>query len=143
MSSISCSLCNLAAAPEASPLHITKNPRAFAILHDDWATRGHAMVVSMRHVENLSDLPREERDAFVDLYTRLERALIEVLNLERVVLLKLGLAVPHLHWHLYPVSATRNREDVFAAFDCQTRDEPDEAQKARLVDAIRDAIRES
>lgn len=102
MSPTDCSLCRLISAAEVTPLKIAGNERATATLHDDWALPGHGMLVSSRHVENFSDLDSEDATEFVAMYQRFERALLEVFEADRIILLKLGLAVPHLHWQSLP-----------------------------------------
>ena len=52
-------------------------------LHDDWAVRGHAMVIAKQHVENLSDLNDPEH--FMAVYRKAERALLRLTGAERAV----------------------------------------------------------
>jgi len=51
-----------------------------------------------------------------------ERILLETTGTQRAVLMKLGIQVPHLHLHLFPVSAQAGRDDVFRMIEGQ---EPD------------------
>ena len=87
------------------------------ILHEDGSPRGHAMVASRRHVENLSDLAEDEVMHLTRVWLRAERVLLALTGAERAIILKLGLMTPHLHLHIYPVRASATREDVFAAVD--------------------------
>lgn len=135
-----CSLCLLSSQDAPGPLLIGRSRHATATLHDDWALPGHAMVVAHAHVENLSDLDEPDRIGFLDLVVRTERALMEVLGAHRVILLKLGLAVPHLHWHLYPADRTTTREELFDAFMLRTRFEPDPAALEAMVTALRSRL---
>ena len=93
------------------------------ILHEDRAVRGHALVVARRHVENVSDLMPSERARFLEVLAAAERALLEATGVERAVLMKLGITTPHLHVHIYPVSATLDRAAVMAIIDGKVRDE--------------------
>ena len=102
--------------------------------HEDWAVRGHLMVIARQHVENLSDL--DDPVAFMSVYVRAERALLEATGCTRAIVIKLGIMTPHLHLHIYPVAATATRADVMAAIDGKTRVARDEA----LIDQLRNAL---
>ena len=103
-------------------------------LHEDWAVRGHAMVISRRHVENLSDLPDSEH--FMEVYRDAERALLRLTGAERAVMLKLGIMTPHLHLHIYPVPASLDRAGVMDIIEGRVRAERDE----KFVAAVRAAL---
>jgi diadenosine tetraphosphate (Ap4A) HIT family hydrolase len=103
-------------------------------LHEDWAVRGHAMVISKRHVENLSDLPDSEH--FMEVYRDAERVLLRLTGAERAVMLKLGIMTPHLHLHIYPVRASLDRAAVMDIIEGRVRAERDE----KFVAAVRAAL---
>jgi len=107
---------------------------ARVVFHDDWAVRGHVMVVARQHVENLSDL--DDFAAFMNVYRRAERALLEATGCERAIVMKLGIMTPHLHLHIYPVSASATRDEVMAAIDGKTRVPRDEALIARVRELL-------
>jgi len=107
---------------------------AAVALHEDWAVRGHAMVIAREHVENLSDLA--DLDAFMRVYRAAERALIELTGADRAMILKLGIVTPHLHLHIYPVTAALDRASVMAIIDARVREQRDSA----FVDAVRRTI---
>lgn len=135
-----CSLCTLFADAGSLPLLIGRNDAAMATLHEDWAVEGHVMIVARDHVENVAGLSRESAASFLDLFVRVEAALIATLGLERVILLKLGLAVPHLHWHLYPFSREATRLEIFDAFNVKEASRPAEEEITRLVERLRAAL---
>lgn len=136
-----CSLCSLSGIdPE---LIVARTAAAAAVLHDDWAVRGHAMIVATEHVENVADLSASAAESFFELLRRTELALLNVLRTDRVLVLKLGLAVPHLHYHLYPVSRDFSRADFFSALNLETRDEPEEADRLTLLHRLRRELGES
>jgi len=108
---------------------------AAVVLHSDWSVRGHAMVIAKRHVENFSDL---DDDRFVDIWRKTERILLELTGCERAVIMKLGIATPHLHVHIYPVRASATREEVFAAIDGKTRVKRDE----EFVETVKSGLRQ-
>lgn len=109
---------------------------ARVILHEDGSPRGHAMVVSRRHVENASDLDEEEFAHLARVWHRAEGVLLHATGAERAIMLKLGILTPHLHLHIYPVSSGATREEVFAAIDGKARTPRDE----RFVEAVRRAL---
>lgn len=114
---------------------IHESAHAWVVLHEDWAVPGHAMIVSRRHVENASDLTEHEWEHFSSVWRKAERALLAATHSDRAIVMKLGLATPHLHLHIYPVSRNLTREDVFAAIDAKTRAGRDEqlVQKLRAL----------
>jgi diadenosine tetraphosphate (Ap4A) HIT family hydrolase len=119
--------------PAAAGETVFADEHAIVVVHDDWAVRGHLMIVSRRHVENPSDLPPADWLAFARLWHRTEDALLGLTGADRAIAMKLGIATPHLHVHLYPFAATATREEVFAVIDGKTRVERDPA----LVTEIR------
>jgi diadenosine tetraphosphate (Ap4A) HIT family hydrolase len=100
---------------------VFEDDRIWVILHDDWSVRGHAMVVWREHVENVADLTLDEAVHFAFAHHRAERALLDATNAERAVLMKLGIATPHLHLHIYPVAASLTRDEVFEIIDGRVR----------------------
>ena len=105
---------------------VFEDQRTWVVLHDDWSVRGHAMVVWKLHVENFSDLTPEDAAHFARVHRKAERALLEVTKAGRAILMKLGIATPHLHLHIYPVSATLDRDAVMRVINGETRDNRDE-----------------
>src|SRR3954470_2423179 len=126
---MSCVFCN---DPRAAGEVLIEDDRTVVILHNDWAVRGHAMVVWKAHVENVADLTADEYAHFAAIHHRAERALLAATGAERAILLKLGIATPHLHLHIYPVRASLGRAAVFAIIDAKTRVPRDEAFIAKV-----------
>ena len=91
------------------------------------------MVIWKSHVENFSDLSEEDAAHLSQMHHTAERALLDATGAERAVLLKLGIATPHLHLHIYPVSAALDRAAVFAILDARTRVPRDE----RFIERVR------
>ena len=120
-------------------LEFFRNEAAIARLSDEWAVRGHSVVVCRSHVENVSDLGDEELEGFFRAYRFAERALLDVVGAERVVSVKLGLAAPHLHIHLYPISRSTTRADVIDIIERRVRDEPTPSERDRLVRKLRES----
>ncbi|HEX7807638.1 MAG TPA: HIT domain-containing protein [Thermoanaerobaculia bacterium] len=118
---MSCVLCNPAGDI------VFEDDATYVTLHDDWAVRGHAMIVAKQHVENPSALDENAWLHFARVWHRVELELLALTGAERCIAMKLGIATPHLHVHLYPVKASASRADVFAAIDMKTRVPRDEA----------------
>jgi hypothetical protein len=53
--------------------------------------------------------------------------LLQLTGAERAVILKLGIATPHLHLHIYPVSASLDRAAVMDIIDGRVHVERDAA----------------
>ena len=105
---------------------VFEDDRVWVVLHPDWSPRGHAMVVAKNHVENVSGLDAEDWLHVARVWHRAERVLLDVTGAERAIVMKLGIATPHLHVHLYPMRAGDDRARVFEAIDgkaSQPRDE--------------------
>src|SRR3954452_13230299 len=130
---MSCAFCN---DPRAAGEVLREDDRTLVILHDDWAVRGHAMVVWKAHVENVADLTADESAHFAAVHRRTERALLDATGADRAILLKLGIATPHLHLHIYPVSASLERAAVMEIIDARVRDPFEQT----LIDDLRERL---
>jgi histidine triad (HIT) family protein len=131
---MSCLLCD---TPERAGTIVFDDDRVLVLLHDDWAVTGHALVVARQHVENASDLDPVDAAHFWEVYARAERAVLSAAHADRAMMLKLGIQVPHLHVHIYPVAATADRAAVFAAFEGTPHAELSETRKREFIDEVR------
>ena len=127
---MSCPLCSNLSSLELA----YENDVAAVALHDDWAVRGHAMVIAKRHVENLCELAEPER--FMRVYREAERVLLRLTGAERAIIVKLGIATPHLHVHVYPMRASDSRKHVFEAIEGGRREGRDEGFVARVTELL-------
>lgn len=91
------------------------------------------MLVAPRHVENFSDLNDSEMHELARVQKVCERALLDVTKTDRAILMKLGIATPHFHLHIYPVSRAMTRADLMRAIDAEVREErePDFGKRVR------------
>ena len=89
-----------------------------------------------KHVENVADLTTDEYAHFAAVHHRTERALLDATGADRAILLKLGTATPHLHLHIYPVSASLDRAEVMEIIDGRVRDSFDQT----LIDDLRERL---
>jgi diadenosine tetraphosphate (Ap4A) HIT family hydrolase len=129
-------ICELCDAIASTGDVVFEDEHTSVVLHNDWAVRGHAMIVAKRHVENPSDLEADEWLHFARVWQHAERILKQLTSVDRVIALKLGLKTPHLHVHLYPLSESATREEVFDIIDMKVRAPRDETfilDTARLL----------
>ncbi|UXY17347.1 HIT family protein [Chitiniphilus purpureus] len=77
------------------------------VLVDDAAYPGFARVILNRHVAEMSDLDKMERQRLMNVVDAVEREVRSALHPDKINLASLGNVVPHLHWHVIP----RWRED--------------------------------
>ena len=78
---------------------------------DDWCRAvwayqpdhpGFCRVIWDRHVAEMTDLEPAERERIMRVVFAVERALIELLQPDKINLASLGNVVPHIHWHVIP-----------------------------------------
>ncbi|MEA2236183.1 MAG: hypothetical protein QOC81_907 [Thermoanaerobaculia bacterium] len=129
--------CVFCTEPHDAGEPIFDDGRMLALLHPDWAVRGHTMLVWTEHVENLSDLTPDEYAVFFKVHLRVERALLDVTGADRAVLLKLGIMTPHLHLHIYPVSASLDRAQVMDIIDAKTVDPMGAVERIMFAEKLR------
>lgn len=134
---MTCLFCN---DPRAAGEVLFEDDRVLVILHDDWAVRGHAMVVWKEHVENVAGLTIDDYIHFAAIHHRAERALLAVTRADRAILLKLGIATPHLHLHIYPVSAGLDRAAVMEIIDARVRDAMDDRERQAFINELRERL---
>jgi diadenosine tetraphosphate (Ap4A) HIT family hydrolase len=115
---------------------VAEDDRLWIVLHSDWAVPGHAMVVWKKHVENIADLTIDEYLHFAAAHHQAERALLAATRAHRAIILKLGIATPHLHVHIFPVAATLDRAAVMEIIDARVRAPRDEALVAELRERL-------
>jgi diadenosine tetraphosphate (Ap4A) HIT family hydrolase len=116
---------------------LLEDDRLLVILHHDWAVRGHAMVVWKTHVENVADLSVEDYAHFAAVHHRVEQVLLDATGAGRAILLKLGIATPHLHLHIYPVGAELDRDAVMKIIDNRVRDVSNDDERRTFINDLR------
>src|SRR5213592_3717406 len=115
---------------------LAEDDRLWIVLHDDWAVRGHTMIVWKKHVENIADLTVDEFAHFAMAHHRVERAVLAATRAQRAIILKLGIATPHLHLHIYPVAATLDRAAVMEVIEARVRAPRDAGLVAELRERL-------
>ena len=103
-----CPFCRKVAALEALPPEevVWQFPHSVALLGPWQFYEGYCVLVSRRHATELSQLPERERAAFLEEMCLLARAIEGAFAPHKMNYELLGNQVPHLHWHLFPRSAT-------------------------------------
>ena len=64
--------------------------------------KGHVIIATKRHVEDLLQLSHREHVCFLDCTLSMARAVKKVLKPDKINYAVLGNWIPHLHWHVYP-----------------------------------------
>ncbi|XZG70010.1 HIT family protein [Chitinibacteraceae bacterium HSL-7] len=72
------------------------------VLVDDAGFPGFCRVIVHRHVAEISDLSCDERQRLMDTVYRVEKAVRDIIQPDKINLASLGNVVPHLHWHVIP-----------------------------------------
>jgi diadenosine tetraphosphate (Ap4A) HIT family hydrolase len=148
-----CPFCTKLAALDALPQEeiVWRFPHSVALLGSWQFYHGYCLLVSRRHATELSRLPAEERQAYLDEMCLLAAAIEQCFRPHKMNYELLGNQVPHLHWHLFP----RYQEDadllrpVWLALDRAERDEQERRRlqagrvdRAATADALRRKLRE-
>lgn len=72
------------------------------VLVDDASYPGFCRVIWDAHVKEMTDLSAEDRALMMDAVWKVEEALREIMQPEKINLASFGNVVPHLHWHVIP-----------------------------------------
>ncbi len=137
---MNCLFCELLTTRDGAADILFEDDDVLVLLHEAWAALGHTVVVAKRHVENVSELPADQWARVARVFQRVEAAVLATTGADRAILMKLGLMVPHLHIHIYPVSREMSREQVFAIVDGKSKHECSGDEKAAFVDVLRTRI---
>ena len=91
--------CPICAAQDEEILLQTPNLRVIAV-HNEANAPAFCRVIWQRHVAEMTDLQPAERAELMDVVYKVEEAMRQVLQPEKINLASLGNVVPHLHWHV-------------------------------------------
>jgi len=92
-----CELCDGAGGEE-----LYRDAQLRVVLVDDAQYPGFCRVIWNAHVKEMTDLPPASRSAMMQMVMKVESALRETLNPDKINLASLGNMTPHLHWHVIP-----------------------------------------
>lgn len=128
-----CIFCKIIVEKRASEDTIFEDDKVLVMLDADRAVKGHALVIWKKHFENASELPVEDFRYFSEIFHKTEKALLELLGVERSVVLKSGGLVSHFHFHIYPLKKERDWQTIKDIFDKKTHYEPRPGEKEELI----------
>lgn len=116
MKECSCAYCVEGELVGKFGIKLLELPASKVYLFREQSHRGRVIVASSRHVSELTDLDRRERQAFMDDVARVAQALHKVFGPDKVNYGAFGDTCGHLHFHLVPKYAGDTFEwgDVFA-----------------------------
>ncbi len=127
-----CPFCQKLAGPDGWPADdiVWNFPRSVAILGPWQFFTGYCLLVSRRHASELSQLG-SGRTGFLEEMATLAEAIESCFRPHKLNYELLGNQVPHLHWHLFPRSASDpdRLRPVWFALEKADRDP---AEKTRL-----------
>ena len=92
-----CELCQDAGGEE-----LYRDHQLRVVLVDDAQYPGFCRVIWQTHVKEMTDLAPTERSAMMQMVMKVETALREAMNPDKINLASLGNMTPHLHWHVIP-----------------------------------------
>ena len=115
--------CPICTAQNEEILLQTPNLRVIAV-HNELNAPAFCRVIWQHHVAEMTDLQPAERAELMEMVYRVEAAMRQVLQPEKINLASLGNVVPHLHWHVIarfkddacfpaPIWAAATRQAVF------------------------------
>jgi len=93
----SCELCQGSGGEE-----LYRDASLRVVLVDDAQYPGFCRVIWHAHVKEMTDLAPAERSALMQMVMKVEAALREAMNPDKINLASLGNMTPHLHWHVIP-----------------------------------------
>lgn len=144
---IDCPLC--APRPESNDYwdHIATLSSSSLYLAKNQTYRGQCQLVfDLRHAARLDQLSSDEYAAFsADLYLS-QNAVARIANADHINVESLGNVVPHLHWHIVPRywNEARWGQPVWTTPLTDMPDRRlDEADRQKLIEGLRDALREA
>jgi diadenosine tetraphosphate (Ap4A) HIT family hydrolase len=132
----SCELCQDSGGEE-----LYRDHQLRVVLVDDAQYPGFCRVIWHAHVKEMTDLAPTERSAMMQMVMKVEAALRESMNPEKINLASLGNMTPHLHWHVIPRFADDAHfpSPVWAGAQRKT-DAATLASRAAQLDALRAAL---
>ena len=91
--------CPICTAQHEEILLQTPNLRVIAV-HNEANAPAFCRVIWQHHVAEMTDLQPAERAELMDVVYKVEAAMRQVLQPEKINLASFGNVVPHLHWHV-------------------------------------------
>ncbi|MCR4762740.1 MAG: HIT family protein [Lachnospiraceae bacterium] len=135
-----CSYCAEGALLDAFGIKICELPMSKVILFKEQSHRGRVIVACRRHVDDITDLSKEDRIAFLEDVNRVAKVLHDLFKPDKINFGAYGDTMHHLHFHLVPKYKDGYEwGGVFAMNPQETFLSEEEYQK--LSDQIREALK--
>ena len=101
---MTCDICARNARTERgeNPFGIVRTTTGYVNLADVQYHQGYTVFSAKRCVNELHDLPPDERDAYLHEMAVVAEAVFEAFGPRKLNYELLGNGTPHLHWHLFP-----------------------------------------
>ena len=134
-----CSYCAEGKLLDAFGIKIAELPMSKVILFKEQSHKGRCIVACKRHVDDISDLTKEERAQYMDDVSHVAEVLHKLFNPDKINFGAYGDTMHHLHFHLVP----KYRDEfewggVFAMNPGAVKLSDEEYKK--LIELIREAL---
>jgi len=97
-----CKFCNFIAGKVKRPGGVIFKCKEVIAFMGTQHHKGHVIVATTRHVEDLLKLSHKEHEGFFECTLFMAKAVESALQPDKMNYAVLGNWVPHLHWHIYP-----------------------------------------
>jgi histidine triad (HIT) family protein len=135
---MSCVFCDIVSGNVPAEI-VWRGDTAVAFLDSRPLFPGHVLLVPVRHIQTLADLPATELPALFEAAQRLERAVVAAVFAEGSFVAinnRVSQSVPHLHIHIIP----RRKGDGLKGFFWPRRNYETDEHLRQTAQAIRSAI---
>lgn len=102
---------------------------------------GFCRVILNRHIKEMTDLNVEDRMCLMDIVFRVEQAVRDVMNPDKINLASFGNVIPHLHWHVIP-RFTLDRHFPNAIWGSARRETPAHAIDVHTASKLKNRIQQ-
>ncbi len=131
-----CSYCAEGALLDAFGIKICELPMSKVILFKEQSHRGRVIVACKQHVDDITDLSREDRIAFLEDVNRVAEVLHDLFKPDKINFGAYGDTMHHLHFHLVP--KYRDGYEWGGVFAMNPKERfLSEAEYGELIDLIR------
>ncbi len=133
-----CVFCDIIKTKKNRQQVLFEDRKVLVMLDSDHVTLGHTLVIWKKHAENFSELKTADFLHLAKVYYKTEKLLLKLLKLDRVVVLKSGGLVSHLHYHIYPLAKSTPWREVDLLFNKQSKRHFPAVDETKLVSEFRE-----